>query len=82
MLRSFDYARVEGGQNGDWLNRARLAFLEGYFADQQLPAPALAVLRAFEVEKALYELRYEAAQRPDWVHIPLEALMLLLPQSS
>ena len=81
MLRSFDYARVEGGADGDWLNRARLAFLEGYFGEEQRPAPALVVLRAFEVEKALYEVRYEAEQRPDWVTIPLEALMLLLPQS-
>ena len=81
MLRSFDYARVEGGADGDWLNRARLAFLEGYFGEEQRPAPALVVLRAFEVEKALYEVRYEAEQRPDWVSIPLEALMLLLPQS-
>lgn len=81
MLRSFDYARVEGGADGDWLNRARLAFLEGYFGEEQRPAPALVVLRAFEVEKALYEVRYEAEQRPDWVTIPLKALMLLLPQS-
>ncbi|WP_122820199.1 phosphotransferase [Varibaculum vaginae] len=81
MLRSFDYARVEGGADGDWLNRARLAFLAGYFGEEQLPAPALVILRAFEVEKALYEVRYEAEQRPDWVSIPLEALMLLLPQS-
>lgn len=81
MLRSFDYARVEGGADGDWLNRARLAFLEGYFGEDQLPNPALVILRAFEVEKALYEVRYEAEQRPDWVSIPLEALMLLLPQS-
>lgn len=81
MLRSFDYARVEGGADGDWLNRARLAFLEGYFGEEQRPAPALVVLRAFEVEKGLYEVRYEAEQRPDWVSIPLEALMLLLPQS-
>ena len=82
MLRSFDYARVEGGADGDWLNRARLAFLSGYFGEEQLPGPALVVLRAFEVEKALYEVRYEAEQRPDWVTIPLEALMLLLPQSA
>lgn len=81
MLRSFDYARVDGGADGDWLNRARLAFLTGYFGEEQRPAPALVILRAFEVEKALYEVRYEAEQRPDWVRIPLEALMLLLPQS-
>jgi len=27
-----------------------------------------------ELEKALYELRYEANNRPDWLHIPLSGL--------
>jgi maltose alpha-D-glucosyltransferase/alpha-amylase len=31
----------------------------------------------FVVEKALYELRYELAQRPDWVAIPLRGLLEL-----
>jgi maltose alpha-D-glucosyltransferase/alpha-amylase len=28
----------------------------------------------FEIEKALYELRYELGNRPDWAVIPLRAL--------
>jgi maltose alpha-D-glucosyltransferase/alpha-amylase len=28
----------------------------------------------FEIEKALYELRYELGSRPDWAPIPLHAL--------
>lgn len=35
------------------------------------------VLRALEVEKALYELSYEVGNRPDWVAIPLGALARL-----
>jgi len=32
------------------------------------------LLRLFEIEKALYELRYELGNRPDWTVIPLRAL--------
>jgi maltose alpha-D-glucosyltransferase/alpha-amylase len=33
------------------------------------------LLELFELEKALYELRYEIANRPDWVSIPLSDLV-------
>jgi predicted trehalose synthase len=36
-----------------------------------------AVLAAFELEKAVYELGYERAFRPEWAHIPLAALRRL-----
>jgi len=35
------------------------------------------LLRAFIVDKALYELAYELNNRPDWVHIPLIGLLNL-----
>jgi len=35
----------------------------------------LPLLRLFEVEKALYETRYELGNRPDWLPIPLRALI-------
>jgi maltose alpha-D-glucosyltransferase/alpha-amylase len=35
------------------------------------------LLRAFVIEKALYELAYELNNRPDWVHIPLIGLLNL-----
>ena len=32
------------------------------------------VLEAFVLSKAVYEVGYELAHRPDWAHIPLEAV--------
>ena len=36
------------------------------------------LLRAYLLEKALYELRYELNNRPDWVKIPLEGILQLV----
>jgi maltokinase len=35
------------------------------------------VLAAFEIDKAVYEVAYEQAHRPDWARIPLTALRRL-----
>ena len=32
------------------------------------------LLDAFELDKALYEVSYEARNRPDWVSIPVNAI--------
>ena len=32
----------------------------------------------FELEKAVYELRYELGNRPDWVGIPVAGIMRML----
>ena len=73
MLRSFDYAastaeRETGLAAGAWLPDARAAFLDGYGPN---PSP---LLEAFELEKACYEVRYEAGNRPDWLWLPLAAI--------
>ncbi|HEX6140526.1 MAG TPA: hypothetical protein VF013_08715 [Candidatus Limnocylindria bacterium] len=81
MLRSFDYAArtAERGVKADgdgrlevdaWLADARAAFLTAYAGD----AVDRELLAALEVEKACYEVRYEANHRPDWIWLPLEAL--------
>jgi 1,4-alpha-glucan branching enzyme len=40
-----------------------------------------ALLRAFTLDKALYELLYELNNRPDWVQIPLQGILALLAQA-
>jgi maltokinase len=36
------------------------------------------LLAIFELEKAVYELRYELDNRPDWVSIPVAGIVRLL----
>jgi len=66
-----------------WEEGTRRAFLEGYLAETwERGAPFLprgretldAVLRVYELDKAIYELEYEIQNRPAWVRIPLEGL--------
>lgn len=76
VLRSFDYvagslAQQELRDAHAWATEARSAFLDGYG-----PVPAT-VLAAFEVDKAVYEARYEVRNRPDWLAIPLAAIQRL-----
>ena len=70
MLRSFGYASAMAGAPAGWEAACRASFLEGYGA---VPGGA-EVLRAFELEKAEYELRYEEAYRPEWAWIPRAAV--------
>ncbi len=90
MLRSFAYAASASElQRGvaapaDWEQRARDAFLAAYFAavdSRLLPHGtdnARRMLTIFELEKAVYELRYELNNRPDWVRIPVAGIARLL----
>ncbi|MDP9249968.1 MAG: phosphotransferase, partial [Chloroflexota bacterium] len=80
MLRSLDYAaQVAASANGfeqsaTWLDEAREAFLSGYGGVAGRDGP---LLDAFEIEKACYEVRYEADNRPGWVWLPVGALQQL-----
>jgi maltose alpha-D-glucosyltransferase/alpha-amylase len=64
----------------DWERQARSAFLGAYeegVRDSGLYgsfAKTQPLLELFETEKALYELRYELRNRPDWADIPLSCL--------
>ena len=90
MLRSFSYVAAAGDILGtrtmpeDWEERARAAFLEGYFreVDPALLPPGQEstekLLSVFELEKAVYELNYEINNRPDWVGIPVQSILRLL----
>jgi predicted trehalose synthase len=89
MLRSFAYAARSAEMRGatvpeTWEADARAQFLEGYLATVDpslLPPGAGAIerlLSVFELEKAVYELRYELDNRPDWVGIPVLGIQRLI----
>jgi maltokinase len=90
MLRSFSYATAGAKLLRDveapdgWEERARERFLEGYNSavDGSLLPPGQQateqLLAVFELEKAVYELRYELNNRPNWVAIPVAGILRLL----
>src|SRR5512133_206319 len=92
MLRSFAYAASASELQRDrpapegWEERARESFLAGYLeaVDPALmppgEAPTRTMLSIFELEKAVYELRYELNNRPDWVSIPVAGIVRLLEE--
>ena len=92
MLRSISYAALAGevlrGAPAalEWELAARQAFLDGYMAEMDpalLPAGAQAIskqLAMFELEKLLYELRYELENRPDWLRVPVAGIERLLDE--
>ena len=64
-----------------WEQRNRSAFLDSYCAEEGVdallptdPAGRAALLAAFELDKAVYELDYELSHRPDLVSIPLAGI--------
>ena len=86
MLRSFDYAARHQliGHPGqatlsdaarDWVRRNASAFCVGYAEAGGLdPIANQALLRALQLDKAVYEVLYEARHRPSWLSIPLDSL--------
>jgi maltokinase len=94
MLRSFAYAATAAEHTRgaevpeDWEERARERFLESYLetVDATLLPPGEAaierLLAVFELEKAVYELRYELDNRPDWVGIPVAGIDRLMHQAA
>jgi maltokinase len=84
MLRSFDYAafhllpgdddRQRAARATEWSDRNRDAFCAGYAEIGEDPREHAVLLRALELDKAVYEVRYEHHNRPDWAAIPLAAI--------
>ncbi len=90
MLRSFAYVSqaapiMRGIEAPDgWEARCRQSFLDGYISavdPSLLPAGETGIARllsVFELEKAVYELRYELDNRPDWIDIPVAGILRIL----
>jgi maltokinase len=86
MLRSFDYAARHqllthpdrsrlAPLASEWVRRNCDAFCAGYAAaGGPDPATHAVLLRALLCDKAVYEVIYEARNRPNWLVIPLESL--------
>jgi len=86
MLRSFDYAArhqlighpgqaVLNDAARDWVRRNASAFCAGYAEAGGLdPVANQVLLRALQLDKAVYEVLYEARHRPSWLPIPLDSL--------
>jgi maltokinase len=93
MLRSFDYAarQLLADHPGDlqreyrateWAVRNRDAFCRGYAeASGHDPRNERVLLRAYETDKAIYEVVYEARNRPTWLGIPMSAIRRLAGNS-
>ncbi|MDH6169179.1 maltose alpha-D-glucosyltransferase/alpha-amylase [Variovorax boronicumulans] len=88
MLRSFNYARwsalrrvAQSTEEAErlaapaiaWEQATRDAFLAGY--GEAIDTELLAL---FELDKALYELRYELNNRTDWAQVPLHGVLALI----
>ena len=68
-----------------WQEKATQAFLDTYFENMKecdsLPADkeiTLKLMNLFVLEKTLYEVIYEVANRPDWLAIPMNGLARLI----
>jgi maltose alpha-D-glucosyltransferase/alpha-amylase len=71
-----------------WTAWTSAAFLKAYLAGAAgqpfLPGQnesSQLLLDVYLLEKALYELRYELNNRPEWARIPLRGILQLLDES-
>jgi maltokinase len=76
MLRSFDYAAHSADLAvPGWAETCRAAYCSGYAEVSGVdPRTDPVLLRAYETDKAIYEVVYEARHRPDWLPVPMAAI--------
>ncbi|NQU37959.1 MAG: hypothetical protein HQ526_10250, partial [Actinobacteria bacterium] len=92
MFRSFDYAvgshyhrtaaTIGGEQDSSWAVAAQQAFLDGYCEASGVDPRSSLLLQVLVLDKALYEVAYEARNRPDWLPIPLAQITALTANSA
>jgi maltokinase len=86
MLRSFNYAAQSMTTHPnshdqasfravEWATHNGRAFLDGYAATTGAdPRDQLPLLRAYQMDKAVYESLYESRNRPSWLYIPVGSI--------
>ncbi|KPI11250.1 aminoglycoside phosphotransferase [Actinobacteria bacterium OK074] len=88
MLRSFDYAAHAAPPPGrppapGWATACRAAYCTGYAEVAGYdPRTDPVLLRAYETDKAVYEVLYEARHRPDWLPVPMTAIRRLSAEAA
>jgi predicted trehalose synthase len=64
-----------------WIRRARERFIEAYQASLRKERVWIdldpALLRAFEIDKELYEFAYATTYLPSWLYAPIEGMRAL-----
>jgi maltokinase len=92
MLQSFEYVAhhlalgdTDPQQRAavalSWTTHNGNAFCDGYAQVAPDPREQAVLLRAFQLDKAVYEVSYEHSNRPPWLPVPLAAIARLTTHS-